>query len=865
MSLRYGIPLLIISFTAALAAYTVHRDRASAEAVVRGEAVSYMINRMGELQKRVSDAWAQGNRGRIMDDIALIAGEGEAQQALLAGDDSQVLAATSREWVGQPLYSLSATQLAVFRNEPVGILLDRVRAQAGGEVHVIAEGRYVVGAYPVVLGPDRVGVLVVQKDLARDLARARGAIAQHTAEMVAMLASLALTLGVLVHFFVSRRLGLLVKATTRFAAGDLNARANLRGKDEVAHLGRAFDQMATEVAGTQRHLERSVASRTAELARMVAKLQTEIGKRRRTQRALFHEKERIQVTLASIGDAVITTDVSGRIEYLNRSAEMLAGRPKERVIGSTLAETFAFIDENTGLPAQDPVAQCIRDRTVIEVANCALAIGGNGPERSIDLSAAPISDRAARVRGAVLVCRDVTDIRQATKRLSYQASHDPLTGLVNRQEFERRLERVLSTATAEESHALLYLDLDQFKIVNDTCGHAAGDELLRQISLVLGPEVQKRDTLARLGGDEFGVLLEHCVPDQSLVIADKLRTAMHNFRFVWENRSFSVGVSIGVVPIRPGNDNLASVLRAADSACYAAKEQGRNRVHVFQTGDQELAQRHGQMQWVPRIQEALAENRFMLFFQPIVPLNRADQMHCEVLLRLVNREGSLAPPSVFIPAAERYNQMQAIDRWVVRNVFAALCDPGIVPHSVCLAINLSGQSLGDPQFLQYVSDEVENHAVPLDRICFEITETAAISNLSHARRFFAALKPGGCRFALDDFGSGLSSFRYLKDLPVDFLKIDGCFVKDMVRDPINHAMVEAIHSVGHVMGIKTIAEFVESQSIISMLKEIGVDYAQGYALGEPRPFGMMRDLPSSVGDEAVGSGVVTRLKTPGHS
>ena len=434
-----------------------------------------------------------------------------------------------------------------------------------------------------------------------------------------------------------------------------------------------------------------------------------------------------------------------------------------------------------------------------------------------------------------MIFRDVTEARLAAHQLSYHASHDALTGLVNRREFERRLERILTTALPEESHAVVYLDLDQFKVVNDTCGHVAGDELLRQVGPVLVSQVRKRDTVARLGGDEFGVLLEHCQQGQALRIAHQMREALQDLRFVWEDRGFTIGASIGLVPIGPGVDTVATIFRAADDACYAAKEQGRNRVHLYEPDDHELAQRHGEMQWVPRIQEALAKSRFRLFYQPILPLGETGRAHGEVLLRLLDRDGDLISPSAFIPAAERYNQMQAIDRWVIRSVFAALRDPDTGMPSGSVAINLSGQSLSDRLFLEFVEQEIEACAVVLERICFEITETAAISNLSLAKRFFSALKPRGCRFALDDFGSGLSSFAYLKTLSVDFLKIDGGFVKDMVRDPIDHAMVEAIHRIGHVMGLETIAESVEDERILARLKTMGVNYAQGYAIGRPRP------------------------------
>ena len=839
---RYGIPLLIVLFTAGLAAYTVQRDWESAEAVVRGEAVAHMMNRMAELQKIFNQTMNQGNNGMLVEQLAFLGETAVPQFAALADDSATVMTSTSSRWTGQGLYQTADLDWKSWLSEPLQNIVERVRAQRGGEVLLMGEGRYVLGVYPVSLGESeektgagRTGVLVVQRDLAHDLALARRTVGQHTGEMVSLLVLLAAIMGILVHFFLTRRLNHLVSATERFAGGEFEVRTDLNGKDEVAKLGRAFNRMAAQVADSHKHLEFRVRERTVELVATVSELQKEIAERSKVERTLFNEKERIQVTLASIGDAVITTDINGHIDYLNPIAEKLAGRPKNLVIGHTFPEVFHLVDEVNRRPAQDPVQQCLTYRKLIELGNNILLIGNKDSERSLDISAAPIHDRDGAAIGVVLICRDVTEMHRITRQLSYQASHDSMTGLINRREFERRLQRVLGTAKTDESHALLYLDLDQFKIVNDTCGHVAGDELLRQVSSLLIQEIRKRDTLARLGGDEFGVLLEHCEPEQALQIAHQMRRSIQNFYFLWEDRSFRVGVSIGLVPISPGIDTLASVLRTADSACYAAKELGRNRVHVYQSGDLEVAQRHGEMQWIPRIQEALAKNHFALFFQPIIPMDNKNSVHYEVLLRLVNRNGDIMLPSVFIPVAERYNQMQAIDRWVVKNAFEALNNPDIVPGNIDLAINLSGQSLSDPRFLEFVEQQIEKKSVPLERICFEITETAAIGNLIHAQRFFSALKPRGCRFALDDFGSGLSSFAYLKALPIDFLKIDGAFVKDMASNPIDYAMVEAIHRIGNVMGIETIAEFVESERILSLLKVIGVNYAQGHCLANPRP------------------------------
>jgi diguanylate cyclase (GGDEF)-like protein/PAS domain S-box-containing protein len=844
VSIRYGIPLLIVVFTAVLAAYTVQKEWSAAEAFVRGEAVSDMLERMTLLQKRFSYTLDKGEHERIAQEMSLLSRGLEPHIAMLADDAAVVLGATNGEWVGRPLTEVARAQWAGWSGEPLEAIIDRVRAQFAGELYLAAAGRYVVGIYPVMLGAragsppaERVGVLLVQRDLFRHLAHARHTVGKHWVELTGVLAGLAVILGILIHLLVTRRLNTLLNVTQRFAAGNLEARSKLRGRDEVAILGRAFDRMAEQVADTRRQLEHRVQQRTAELGETVSELQKEIAERRRAEETLFDEKERIRVTLASIGDGVITTDVAGRVDYLNPSAERLMGWSKDEAAGQLLDQVFNIIDESSRDPVEDHMQRCFQDDQIVGLTNNTLLICRDGQERSIDHSASPIHDHAGTTIGAVLVFRDVTEAREVARQLSYHASHDALTGLFNRREFELRLERILATSAPEESHAVVYLDLDQFKVVNDTCGHVVGDELLRQVGGILAAQVRKRDTVARLGGDEFAALIEHCPQEQVLRIAHKMRAALQDFRFVWQDRGFTIGASIGVVPIELGIDTLASIFRAADSACYAAKEQGRNRLHVYKRDDQELAQRHGEMQWVLRIQEALADSRFVLFYQPIVPLDRRDRPHGEVLLRLLNRDGSLVLPSAFIPAAERYHQMQAIDRWVIHAVFATLRDPDAVPPLDCVAINVSGQSLGDRNFLEFVEQQIEEAAVPIERICFEITETAAISNLSYAMRFFSALKPRGCRFALDDFGSGLSSFAHLKSLPVDFLKIDGSFVQDMAQDPIDRAMVEAIHRIGHVMGIKTIAESVENACILTQLNAIGVNYAQGYEVGKPRPLG----------------------------
>jgi diguanylate cyclase (GGDEF)-like protein/PAS domain S-box-containing protein len=433
---------------------------------------------------------------------------------------------------------------------------------------------------------------------------------------------------------------------------------------------------------------------------------------------------------------------------------------------------------------------------------------------------------------------DITEARALSQQLRFQAAHDALTGLVNRREFENRLERALKSAEGGRSeHAVCYLDLDQFKIINDTCGHVAGDELLRRLGRVLAQQVRSQDTLARLGGDEFGVLLENCSVHVAERVANALRRTIEDFRFAWQKQIFGIGVSIGVVPIQGVGQTVSSILSAADAACYAAKDRGRNRIHIYHEGDVELARRHGEMRWVTRIQTALEENRFELARQPIVPLSGSagKNTHYELLLRMRDEDGNVVLPEAFLPAAERYDLSVKLDRWVVREAFLQLTrDPGQLEKLFLCSINLSGVSLADEDFLIFVTTEFAATGVPPSKVCFEITETAAIANLEGAMRFIEVLRRLGCRFALDDFGSGLSSFAYLKSLPVDFLKIDGVFVKDIVDDAIDRELVRAINEIGHVMGKRTIAEFVESKEILAALAEIGVDYAQGFELGRPK-------------------------------
>lgn len=572
--------------------------------------------------------------------------------------------------------------------------------------------------------------------------------------------------------------------------------------------------------------------------------------RQRQANELAMQKELAEITLASISDAVVTTDAAGRVNFMNRVAEEITGWSGEQARGIDVGQVLTMADEADGAALDNPTLRSLRLQQSVSVTHRAQLVTRDGHHISIEDSSAPIRARDGEVVGAVTVFRDVSHERRLTHQLSWQASHDPLTGLLNRRAFESAVSDALRSAKDDgHHHALLYMDLDRFKIVNDSCGHGAGDVLLQTLTRMLLGHLRESDVLARLGGDELGVLLAFCPQGRALALADDLRRAVKEFRFVWGDKVFELGMSIGMVEINEDSKSTTELLVSADQACYMAKEQGRNRIHVYRESDVMMARRQGELQWVTRLNDALAHDHFRLFSQPIVPLSSGANGHQEVLVRIAGAQGGLILPGAFIPAAERYDLMASLDRWVITHVCqyvareraGALAQGGSAgDHGAPMySVNLSGMSLSDEGMLDHIIAQFNANRIDPSQLCFEITETAVIANMPRAQAFIAALRALGCRFSLDDFGSGLSSFAYLRSLPVDYLKIDGVFIRDIARNDINRALVKAINEVGHVMGIQTVAEYVEDGPTLAAVRELGIDYAQGYAVGQVRQLDVM--------------------------
>lgn len=564
----------------------------------------------------------------------------------------------------------------------------------------------------------------------------------------------------------------------------------------------------------------------------------DITERKQAEQILFSEKNKFQVTLESIMDGVITVDNQQLITYINPNAIRLSGFGFDDAIGQPVDEIIKILNPKSGDVPDNIIQNCLQQGKINTFNDNMFLYHRDGYVTTVKQVVAPMYNHSRGIMGAVVVLHDVSESHQLAQKLSYQASHDSLTGLINRREFEIRLKQFLDrTKTDRLQHVMLYIDMDNFKIINDTCGHVAGDQLLQQVTGLLERKLRRGDVLSRLGGDEFGIILDSCPIDIAEKIAKSICNDISDYSFVWESHVYKTAASIGVVAINEESEDVNKVLRLADSTCYAAKDFGKSRVHVYQPDDQELMQKQGEMLWVSRINKALKDNRFILYFQLIKPLEEEKGSHYEVLLRMLDEQYNIIPPGAFLPAAEHYDLVKKLDRWVVSSVFHWLSEHHQQHEdlNVC-SINLSGHSLMDLDFAKYVIEQFYIYNINPRKICFEITETAAIKNLLMAGQFIEILKQEGCLFALDDFGSGMSSFGYLKQLKIDFLKIDGLFVKDIINDPIDEAMVRSINEVGHTMGLKTIAEYVENDKILEKIKEIGVDYVQGHGIAKPMPF-----------------------------
>jgi len=552
------------------------------------------------------------------------------------------------------------------------------------------------------------------------------------------------------------------------------------------------------------------------------------------ERELFLEKEKAQITLRSVGDAIITTNKDGLVDYLNPVAEKLTGYITHNVAGQPITKIYKAYDETNQRWLADCIINYLKDGSYNMPSNDIILYNADDELIDISQTIAPIQDTNDNVLGTITTFQDISKEKVLAKHIEHQARHDSLTGLLNRREFETKVEQTLTLYHEGTTHALCVMDLDRFKIVNDTLGHAAGDELLKQISSKIQKKLRRTDLFARIGGDEFAFFLSNIDVKKAEEIVETILNTVREYQFIWSNKAFRIGASIGLVDAPAQVSNYENLYHAADTACYMAKHEGRDRCHIVTYDDENVTEKREQTQWVNRINDALQENRFTLYCQDIVPLKNTSNLkaHREVLIRMLDENDEIIPPMAFIPPAERYNLMPMLDQWVIENVLKQLDKDNT---DTVYAINLSGQSLADNKFTQRTIETLSNKEISHERLCFEITETSAIANLENATNFLKELQELGCFTALDDFGSGLSSFAYLRNLPINYLKIDGMFVKQIAQDEISRVMVDAINSIGHTMNLKTIAEFVEDEDISNLLKEMNVDYAQGYYYDKPSP------------------------------
>ncbi len=605
----------------------------------------------------------------------------------------------------------------------------------------------------------------------------------------------------------------------------------------------AAERYEIELVGKHGEVTRvEISSTVIETAGEPALLLTALEMLSSVPRESTPSRPRAMVTLDAMGESVITVDAEGRIDYINHAAAALLGQTSEQVLGKTFPDVASLVDESDRRSLGDPVRKALATGGRVTMGKRAVLVPVNGSlERSVEISVTPLKSNGNDfVLGLVLVMHDTSEMRGLTRQMSYQASHDALTGLVNRREFERRLREAMDAAQAGDvAHALCYLDLDRFKVVNDTCGHTAGDNMLREVATIIKDAVRDSDTAGRIGGDEFALLLVGCPLEKARQIADDVVRAVNDYRFVWKDNIFNIGVSIGLVEIGRAGGSIEDLMNSADSACYVAKKQGGVHVHVYSAREEANARHSGEIHWLQKLQGALRDNRFELYYQPIVhaQANMERGPALEVFVRLEAENGQpSAPPGEFIRAAERYRLMPHVDRWVVQAVLSALGRGGMkLPPGRSVAINISGQTLGDADFLEFVVDCFDHTgANPID-ICFEVTENAVVANLDHARRFIAVLHGMGCEFALDDFGSGLSSFATLKTLPMDYIKIDGSFIANLAVDTVNQAMVGAMIELSRSLRFRIVAEQVEDQLSLDTVKQMGIDFVQGFIIARPQP------------------------------
>ncbi len=556
-------------------------------------------------------------------------------------------------------------------------------------------------------------------------------------------------------------------------------------------------------------------------------------------------RSRASATLDAMGESVITIDVDARIDYINQAAALMLGQRLEQVVGKTFAEVATLVDETDRRALGDPVRKALTTGNRVSAGKRAVLVPANGSaERSVEISVSPLRQEGGDIAGVVMVLHDTSELRGLTRQMTYQASHDALTGLVNRREFERRLQEALDSARAGDvMHALAYLDLDRFKAVNDTCGHTAGDNMLREVASLIKDAVRDSDTVGRIGGDEFALLLVGCPLEKARQIADDVVRAVGDYRFVWKDKIFNIGVSVGLVEIGRDGGALEDIMSSADSACYVAKKQGGVHVHVYSAREEANARHRGEIHWLQKLQGALRDDKFELYYPPIVHARAGGSRGpaLEVFVRLQPEQGLPSePPSQFIRAAERYRLMPLVDRWVVQAVLSALGRGGLrLPAGRSVAINIAGQTLGDAEFLEFVVDCLDHTGASPTDICFEITESSVVANLDHARRFIEVLHGMGCEFALDDFGSGLSSFANLRTLPMDYLKIDGSFIHNLAADSVNQAMVAAMIDLSRSLNFRVVAEQVEDQSSLDAVKSMGIDFVQGFIIARPQPLSIL--------------------------